>query len=413
MSDRLDSRIRQLVGEIRGEAGSPATWDEVTVVRPPNGGDHRRGFVVVAAVALAAIGLGAVVLVAERGGDANAPTDSASDITTGPQTAIIVPALESIPPTASSPSTSDARPDTSSSPTTAAVAAPSDPAFWAMPQQQLDSTSTTFVANVVRLGCNGGVTGEVFEPEIVIDDSRIVITFTVESAPAGRCPTNDAVPYVVDIGQPIGDRQLVDGACLPGGAAASTMWCGPDGVRWKAPPPIVYEPGIDLIRSSLFGLPGVTFADPDEVIDNVPDSIGDVTWDTGWLSMPVEFACTGNDSFRTLWWGDVRLTFETGPDGTMLTAWSIGDPAVSSLAPLGPLPPEVDRRASGVVSNEGIGIGTPADDVRSALGDDIVVDEPNHLVVLGALVTQVLLDDDQRVSSIGSGRNDCIDGENV
>jgi hypothetical protein len=87
-------------------------------------------------------------------------------------------------------------------------------------------------ALVTRLRCNGGVTGEVYAPTVSISDAEIVVTFTVEHSPGGDCPTNDQVAYVVDVGQLIGDRRLVDGACLPDGDGVSTSFCSDGGVRY-------------------------------------------------------------------------------------------------------------------------------------------------------------------------------------
>jgi hypothetical protein len=89
----------------------------------------------------------------------------------------------------------------------------------------------SFTAFVTRLDCNGGVTGEVLEPTVEVDNAEIVVTFTVKAAPGGDCPTNDQVPFVVDVGQPIGARRLLDGACRPTGEAASTSFCEDGGVR--------------------------------------------------------------------------------------------------------------------------------------------------------------------------------------
>ncbi len=87
-------------------------------------------------------------------------------------------------------------------------------ATWELaPGQQLTESSTTFVALVTRTGCNGGVTGDVEEPEISYDDSEIVVTFTVTPGPpdSATCPSNKAVPYEVELDEAIDGRSLVDG----------------------------------------------------------------------------------------------------------------------------------------------------------------------------------------------------------
>jgi hypothetical protein len=101
--------------------------------------------------------------------------------------------------------------------------------------KDVTSASRTFTAYVSRLGCNGGVTGKVLQPTIQKSDTRIVVTFTVEAAPPGfhTCQGNDRVPMLVDLGEALGDRQLVDGACRSGAEAATTAFCVDGSVRWS------------------------------------------------------------------------------------------------------------------------------------------------------------------------------------
>lgn len=58
---------------------------------------------------------------------------------------------------------------------------------------------------------------EVLGPTIEIESERIVVTFTVEaldSDGANKCPGNPPVAATVDLGEPRGDRPIVDGTCL-------------------------------------------------------------------------------------------------------------------------------------------------------------------------------------------------------
>lgn len=93
--------------------------------------------------------------------------------------------------------------------------------------------SDSFKALVTRVECSGGQTGEVLEPQVIVEGERIVVTFTVAPLPEGGypCPGNDQVPYTVQLGEPIGQRTLVDGACLSG-EAASTSFCEEGPTRW-------------------------------------------------------------------------------------------------------------------------------------------------------------------------------------
>jgi hypothetical protein len=95
----------------------------------------------------------------------------------------------------------------------------------------------SFTAMVERLGCSGGETGEVLEPTVVADEGQVAVTMSVEQLPSGdySCPGNKAEPYVVELDEPIGERQLVDGACLSG-EAVSTSKCSDGAVRWSPPP---------------------------------------------------------------------------------------------------------------------------------------------------------------------------------
>jgi hypothetical protein len=111
-----------------------------------------------------------------------------------------------------------------------------DPAVWAVdPANPTTASSTSFTALVMRIGCAGGRTGEVFEPTINADEDEVIITFTVAPISGDQtCPGNDAVPVVVDLGEPIGDRRLVDGACRSGQAPAGR--CDPNDPTWLPDP---------------------------------------------------------------------------------------------------------------------------------------------------------------------------------
>lgn len=103
--------------------------------------------------------------------------------------------------------------------------------------------SATFVALVTRLACNSGETGQPQPPIVTVESDRIVVTFSVTPLPTGEaqtCPSNNWVPFTVNLDQTIGQRQLVDGACLDGGAAINTAFCEDGGLRWS---PATAEPG--------------------------------------------------------------------------------------------------------------------------------------------------------------------------
>jgi heat shock protein HslJ len=109
-------------------------------------------------------------------------------------------------------------------------------AFWTVaPGQDLNAETSEIAVLVTRLGCNSGVTGGVVEPDVRPEGNRVVLTFTVRPGEpsAADCPGNNQVPYAVELPEPIGNRQLVDGQCLPEGEATGTSFCQPDGVRYS------------------------------------------------------------------------------------------------------------------------------------------------------------------------------------
>ena len=81
----------------------------------------------------------------------------------------------------------------------------------------------------------GGITGEVYPPDIVIGDRDVVVTFSVAplDLDVRTCISNEEVPFVVNLAEPIGERRLVDGACLDGSESSSTGFCRSGPVRWS------------------------------------------------------------------------------------------------------------------------------------------------------------------------------------
>ncbi len=111
----------------------------------------------------------------------------------------------------------------------------SDEAVWElMRSESIEPTTQTLEIGVSRLECSSGETGEVFAPSVRYEDARIVIGASVAplEGDAHDCRGNEVVPVTVELDQPIGDRELVDGACLDGGAGVGTSFCSDDGVRW-------------------------------------------------------------------------------------------------------------------------------------------------------------------------------------
>jgi hypothetical protein len=97
------------------------------------------------------------------------------------------------------------------------------------PEKLPTSNDESFTALVTRTDCASGVTGTVLPPAVSVSDDEVVVTFTVrpESSDSGvlTCQANNWVPFRVDLDEPVGDRELVDGSCLSGGANAESSFC--------------------------------------------------------------------------------------------------------------------------------------------------------------------------------------------
>ncbi|MGJ9412366.1 hypothetical protein ACHAAC_06615 [Aeromicrobium sp. CF4.19] len=108
------------------------------------------------------------------------------------------------------------------------------PAVWKLADRgSLQASTRSVDVLVARIDCNSGLTGKVLEPHVLRDDTEIVITFEVSPKIEGAatCQSNDLEPYVVDLGEALGDRTLVDGQCAPGGPAEALRVCDPR--RWE------------------------------------------------------------------------------------------------------------------------------------------------------------------------------------
>jgi hypothetical protein len=105
-------------------------------------------------------------------------------------------------------------------------------------QQRLAPDSTGFTAMVTRTDCGSGKQGRPVAPAIDAGASAITITFRIKPhVSSGTCQGTPGVPYRVRLGEPLGQRTLVDGACLPPGTAGlkTTSFCLEHGMRltWR------------------------------------------------------------------------------------------------------------------------------------------------------------------------------------
>lgn len=112
-----------------------------------------------------------------------------------------------------------------------------DPATWTLVDPSaVDARSTEVRIAVTRISCSGGETGDLLAPTVIYEDDRVVIHAIAAPLPEGAytCLGNDAVDVTVELDEPLGERDLIDGVCLEG-AAVSTVFCAEGPVRHAAP----------------------------------------------------------------------------------------------------------------------------------------------------------------------------------
>ncbi len=96
------------------------------------------------------------------------------------------------------------------------------PAEWAFDstQPQPGPATQVFDALVTEMNCNSGqpADGRIVGPRIVVRTEDVLVIFAVRPRPGGqRCPSNPSTRVTVDLGEPLGQRVLLDGGRLPPG----------------------------------------------------------------------------------------------------------------------------------------------------------------------------------------------------
>lgn len=110
---------------------------------------------------------------------------------------------------------------------------PGDPAVWEIaPGQTVDAHTRALMVIVSRTGCSGGEQGRPVTPHVALGDEAVVVTFRIEPhISGGTCQGTAGVPYRLTLPEPLGTRDLVDGACLAGDGLSTTGFCLNGGVR--------------------------------------------------------------------------------------------------------------------------------------------------------------------------------------
>jgi len=73
---------------------------------------------------------------------------------------------------------------------------------------------------VTEMSCASGrpADGRIVGPAIVASDDLVLVMFAVRPLPGGQnCPSNPSTRVTIDLGEPLGDRALLDGGRLPPG----------------------------------------------------------------------------------------------------------------------------------------------------------------------------------------------------
>lgn len=107
-------------------------------------------------------------------------------------------------------------------------------AYWEVPDpDSVESDDESLEVGVSRQDCASGETGEVTEVKVTEDEDQVVIQAFTEplTGEAYTCPENDVVSVNVELDEPIGERELVDGVCTDDDVA-DTATCDSD-VRWS------------------------------------------------------------------------------------------------------------------------------------------------------------------------------------
>ena len=101
--------------------------------------------------------------------------------------------------------------------------------------ERVTATSTTVTIEVTRAECSSGVTGAIAQAVVSLGIDDIIIRVDAEPLPGNEpqnCQGNDSVQMTVSLHEPIGDRALVDAACLKG-PAVRTSFCETGATRWS------------------------------------------------------------------------------------------------------------------------------------------------------------------------------------
>lgn len=108
------------------------------------------------------------------------------------------------------------------------------PAIWVLAKpKSVSRASTSLELKVTRLECASGKTGTILQPVVSVGPGDIVIRADAEplTGGGGDCQGNDSVTVTVPLPEPVGDRPLIDAACLEGRTLRTSL-CAEGPARW-------------------------------------------------------------------------------------------------------------------------------------------------------------------------------------
>ncbi len=90
--------------------------------------------------------------------------------------------------------------------------------FRVAPDVELDPTATAISVLVTERACNSGedARGRIVVASIDEDDDAVTVVIAVRPRLGGQeCPSNPETPFLLELAEPLGDRDLLDGSSVP------------------------------------------------------------------------------------------------------------------------------------------------------------------------------------------------------
>jgi hypothetical protein len=161
------------------------------------------------------------------------------------------------------------------------------------------------------------------------------------------------------------------------------------------------DQAIDLESGSIFGFRPGPDVGPDRVREALTPVLGPPTRDTGWYVTPSvagsEGDCSGQQSQRIVRWGSLSFAFRRS-NTEILWSWALGD-TNAAIGDQREPQPIVQQPVINATTAEGIGVGTPVDELERRFGSRVQPFQNGRGAFIGAAS---LAFEDKAVVGIGS-----------